>query len=45
MLTSGVIERDRLLALFEAIVPDLHRYPALDSKSFRRSLENAVARS
>lgn len=45
MLTSGVVETARLLALFETIAPDLHRYPALDPESFRRSLKNTLARS
>ena len=45
MLKAGAVEPDRLLALFEAIAPDLHRYPALDPESFRRSVEKTLARS
>lgn len=45
MLKAGAVAPDRLLALFEAIAPDLHRYPALDPESFRRSVEKTLARS
>jgi hypothetical protein len=45
MLKAGAVEPDRLLALFETIAPDLHRYPALNPESFRRSLQNTLGRS
>ena len=45
MLKSGVVEPERLLSLFETIAPELHRYPALNPESFRRSLQNTLARS
>ena len=45
MLKSGAVEPDRLLALFETIAPNRHRYPALDPESFRRSLNKTLARS
>ena len=42
MLDRGLIERAGLLAYFEAIEPDLYRYPALDPGTFRRAVEDAV---
>lgn len=38
-----LIEPDTLLRLFEAIAPDLVRYPALDPPTFRRQVARAVA--
>ncbi|MDO8680551.1 MAG: hypothetical protein Q7R30_18700 [Acidobacteriota bacterium] len=45
MLKSGAVEPEPLLALFESIAPELHRYPALNPESFRRSLQKTLARS
>lgn len=42
MLSSGLVEQERLLMLFEQIVPDLYRYPAIDADTFRRSLLSAL---
>ena len=42
MLARGLVERARLRELFEAIVPGLHRYPAIDPPSFRRALDDAL---
>ncbi len=39
ILTAGLIEPDRLSQLFEAIVPELYRYPAVDPLSLRRKVE------
>lgn len=44
MLDRGLVERPRLLELFEAIVPHLHRYPAIDPASFRLAVEGYAAR-
>jgi hypothetical protein len=44
MLDSGVVEPARLRQMFEAIVPALHRYPALDPPAFRRALESALGK-
>jgi hypothetical protein len=41
-LARGLVEPLRLLALFEAIEPRLHRYPAIDPPSFRRLLDDAL---
>jgi predicted nucleotidyltransferase len=43
MLDSGLVERHQLLALFEAIEPELFRYPAIDPASFRRKVKAALA--
>ncbi|MGH9463257.1 MAG: DUF6036 family nucleotidyltransferase [Vicinamibacteria bacterium] len=42
MIESGLVERTQLLAYFEAIEPDLYRYPAIDPKSFRRAVETVA---
>jgi hypothetical protein len=42
MFASSLVERNRLVALFDAIEPELYRYPAVDPVSFRRAVE-AVA--
>lgn len=38
MLSSGLVEPRRLLALFEQIEPQLYRYPAIDAKVFREAV-------
>lgn len=43
MLRRGLVKADGLRALFAAIEPDLYRFPALDPRSFRRALEEALA--
>lgn len=40
MRRRGLIEASRLRTLFDAIEPELFRYPALDSASFRRAVEH-----
>lgn len=42
MLQRGLVERERLLACFQQIEPELYRYPALDPATFRRSLEEIL---
>lgn len=42
MLATGMVERGLLQELFEAIVPFLFRYPAIDPSSFRSRVERAV---
>jgi hypothetical protein len=39
MLRDGLIEKDPLMALFVSIEPALIRYPALDPKSFRTTIQ------
>jgi hypothetical protein len=42
MFDRGLIERDRLLEYFAAIEPRLYRYPAIDGRSFRAAVDDAV---
>lgn len=42
MLDNGLVSPARLLQLFEAIVPQLYRYPAVDPPSLRRAVESVV---
>lgn len=39
MIKRGLIEPSRLLELFSRIESELYKYPAIDPKTFRRSLE------
>jgi hypothetical protein len=43
LLDRKLVEPKRLRELFEAVAPQLHRYPAVDPKSFRRRLEEALS--
>lgn len=42
MLGAGLVAPARLLELFEAIEPELYRYPALNPSVLRRAVEKAV---
>jgi hypothetical protein len=42
MAAAGLVEPAALLEHFEAIVPELYRYPAIDPPSFRHAVEDAV---
>jgi hypothetical protein len=42
MFTERLVVPSTLRALFEQIVPNLYRYPALDAASFRRALETTI---
>lgn len=44
LLDRGLVRPDLLKELFERIEPELHRYPAVDPPSFRRRVEEALAR-
>ena len=39
MLERGLVEPGKLRGFFAAIEPELYRYPALDARTFRASLE------
>jgi hypothetical protein len=43
MYRRAFIEPVQLKNLFEAIVPQLYRYPAIDPPAFRRALEKTIA--
>jgi hypothetical protein len=38
----GLVEPTKLEELFEAIVPQLYRYPAIDARTFRQAVEKAI---
>ena len=43
MVSDGLVDTDELMRLFEAIEPDLYRYPAIDPASFRAAVVEFVA--
>ena len=42
LIERGLVEPTRLRELFEAIEPQLFRYPAIDPPSFRRKVDRAL---
>lgn len=44
MHARGLIEPTRLQELFDAIEPELYRYPAISPTAFRRAVTEAVGR-
>jgi hypothetical protein len=42
LLTRRLVDRSQLAAYFEAIAPQLYKYPALDPASFRARVERAL---
>jgi hypothetical protein len=42
MVDRGLPEPGRLRELYEAIEPDLYRYPAIDSAAFRRKVRDVL---
>jgi predicted HicB family RNase H-like nuclease len=45
MIKNSLVDPNRLLEMFSRIEGELHRYPALDAASFRRSVEAIVNQS
>ncbi|HEY3104689.1 MAG TPA: DUF6036 family nucleotidyltransferase [Pyrinomonadaceae bacterium] len=43
LLAAGLVEPNRLMALFRSIQSDFYRYPELNFNSFRRAVERVVA--
>ena len=43
MISRGLVDRAKALELLAAIEPDLHRYPAVDPRSFRAAVERALS--
>ena len=39
MIERGLVEPDNALAHFDAIEPELYRFPAIDAPTFRRRVE------
>ncbi len=44
MIRRGHVQPARLRELFDAIAPDMYRYPAIDPANFRQKLEAALER-
>lgn len=42
MLRDGLVDRQKMLALYEEIKPQLYKYPAIDSDSFSRAVQRVV---
>jgi Nucleotidyltransferase of unknown function (DUF6036) len=42
LLARGLVDPKRLRELFEAVAPQLYRYPAIDPASFRERLDEAL---
>lgn len=42
LIARGLVEPDLLTEYFEAIAPNLYRYPAVDPAAFRRAVSEAV---
>ena len=42
LVSSGLVLPERALGYFRQIEPELHRYPAVDARSFRRRVEEAL---
>lgn len=43
MLAAGLVQPDRLVQLFEAIEPQLYRFPAVNPASLRSALDRMIA--
>jgi hypothetical protein len=43
LIGRGLVERRRLQEYFDAVEPELYRFPAIDPASFRRAVETAAA--
>jgi hypothetical protein len=43
MLSSGLVEPERLRELYDTIEPQLYRYPAIDPTAFRRKVTAALS--
>jgi hypothetical protein len=41
-LRAGLVTREQLAAYFEAVAPQMYRYPALDAASFRKRLQQVL---
>lgn len=44
LIGRGLVERERLREYFDAIEPELYRFPAIDPASFRRAVEAVTFR-
>jgi hypothetical protein len=44
LIGRGLVDQARLLEYFDAIEPELYRFPAIDPASFRRAVRHAASR-
>jgi hypothetical protein len=44
MFHRGLIKPEQLTKLFEEIMPQMYRYPAIDPRAFKQAMEETVAR-
>lgn len=44
MVRRGLVQPARAWQYFQAIEPDLYRFPAVDARSFRRAVEEVFGR-
>ena len=42
MLANGLVEREKLLALFKVIEPLLYKYPAIDPETFSQAVSRVI---
>jgi hypothetical protein len=42
LIGRGLVDRQRLQEYFDAIEPEIHRFPAIDAASFRRAVERVT---
>jgi hypothetical protein len=45
MIRRGFVQPERLRVLFEQVLPNLYRWPAIDPNAFRRNLETVLERA
>lgn len=45
LIERGLVDRARLQDYFDVIEPELYRFPAIDSRSFRRAVEAVTTRA
>jgi hypothetical protein len=43
MIATGLVDPSEAIAQFEAIEPELYRFPAIDPASFRKAIEDQFA--
>lgn len=43
MIAAGLVQRERLLGFFQAIEPQLYKYPAIDPVRFRRAVATTMS--
>jgi len=44
MVGDELLDKEKLLSLFEAIEPELYKYPAIDPDSFSRAVHKIIGK-